>query len=399
MKKTLLSTLILLAFNTHSMSEIWSDVTFVGDVSTQTWAAIAPISVTTTNGGTYTNGTWTNSYRISATNWGGRIPLSTNVVVVRVANAATSAVVLRWPAHGGISRYVVERSYDAGTTWTNWATTAAGTTNFTDNGSNTWTASIFTNLFSQVANGTWPWATPQMVTDLVVVATQSLGSMQAQISSNDAEIGTLTTRSDTMSNQVANLSNGIPWGLATTTNTATNLFGTSAGSTATGTYVKVSDYAGYQSYYLANGGIYGSFWVWYDASYSGGSYVISTNQGTRNSPWFVRETTTNFLGSYVNQQAGFPVVIADARAPVAFASLAVYSAQAGTSTWATTANDANNLGGIPASSYLTNAPLAWTLFPGKSGTLAVLDTAGITNTLVFTNGLVGSWATNGVEIP
>jgi len=120
---------------------------FMDDVSVGTWSAISNVSSATTTGGTYTNGTYTNYYRFSGTNIKGRLPLSTNLVVTFVGNTnSTNAVIVYWPSYGGLMQYVVERSYDAGSTWSNWTTVTPWNTNLTDYGTNAWTATLYTNL-------------------------------------------------------------------------------------------------------------------------------------------------------------------------------------------------------------------------------------------------------------
>lgn len=225
-------------------------------------------------------------------------------------------------------------------------------------------------------------------TNRVLLLEAAKTNLQAQIDSTTNRVlvlevakTNLQAQIDTSTNTLTILSNAIPWGLTTATNTFTNLLGTSSGSTATGTYTKVADYTGYPSYYLADGGMYGSFWVWYDTA--GSDYIISTNQGVKQVPYFVLADTTNFLGSYGNQQAGFPVVISDASTSTVYASLSVYSTSAGT---------ASNLGGVPASQYTTNSSTL------RSVTNMWIDAGGVTQQQVFTAGRLLSWKTNSVEV-
>jgi hypothetical protein len=149
--------LCLFAANPSS-AQIYSKTIFVGDVTTEQWSAVAAISSLVTNGGYYTAGTHTNYYRLSATNLAGRIPLSTNIVVIFAGNTNTSnAVALSWTRAPGINRHVIEKSYDAGASWTNWLTLAPDVATWLDTGANTWTASIYTNNVAQIPPAQYPW--------------------------------------------------------------------------------------------------------------------------------------------------------------------------------------------------------------------------------------------------
>ena len=160
---------------------------YYGDVTTGTWPTLnASSNAVYTAAGTYTNGLYTNYYRLSYTNLLGRGPLApvtiaftgnpstipgTNTVTFIYTNilghgvwvptvigytgdtntiVGTNTVSLTWQIQGGAAGYIIERSLDAGTSWTNWVATGPTSTNFYDYGTNTWTASTFTNLYSPI---------------------------------------------------------------------------------------------------------------------------------------------------------------------------------------------------------------------------------------------------------
>ena len=161
MKKMFLAFVLVALFARTGAAQFYSDVTFVGSVRTGSYHAIIGIASAGTNGGYYTNPvTLTNYYRMSGTNGDGRIPLSTNVIVTFTGGTNTNAVILAWTRSPGINRQVIEKSYDLGGTWTNWLTVGPTTTTWLDTGSNTWTTNIFTNAFSLIPAGTYPWLTP-----------------------------------------------------------------------------------------------------------------------------------------------------------------------------------------------------------------------------------------------
>lgn len=141
---------------------IYSRTVFYGDVSVGSWAAMTNLRSYCTSGGAYTNGAVTNYYRLSATNRLGRLPLSTNVIVVcpGVTNGSgTNAIALTWARYDGISSYVIEVSTNAGTYWSNWLTLGPSYTNWTDTGTNGWTNSIFTNAHTTlIASPSVPWS-------------------------------------------------------------------------------------------------------------------------------------------------------------------------------------------------------------------------------------------------
>lgn len=135
---------------------------YMDDVSVGSWTArVSDVSICTTNGGTYTNGvTWTNTYRFTATNLLGRIPATTNYTQIFTGDtngAGTTAVYLAWSRYEGVSDYVIERSLDAGTTWTQYVTVAVSTTNWSDLGTNTWSAGSVVSNVSLIPEPSVPW--------------------------------------------------------------------------------------------------------------------------------------------------------------------------------------------------------------------------------------------------
>lgn len=160
--------------------EVYSSVTFVGDVHTSSWSAVEGITYAVTNGGTYTNvATVTNYYRLSGTNIGGRIPLSTNIIVAITQSPTTNAIRLSWTRKGGIDRHVIEKSHDLGVTWTNWLSVSPSTNSWLDTGTNVWAATIFTNVYTALPAPAYDFATDVEVsthTGLVGTAAHGLGS-------------------------------------------------------------------------------------------------------------------------------------------------------------------------------------------------------------------------------
>jgi hypothetical protein len=138
----------------------YSSVTFMRDVQVGSWLSITNVSAQNfTTGGTYTNGIYTNWYRINGTNRDGRLPvsLSTNVIWTGTTNQS-NAVIVTWLQNGGINNYIIERSTN-GTLWDSWLVVpGVASTSWTDYGTNTWTNSIFTNVFAtEVPAPDVPW--------------------------------------------------------------------------------------------------------------------------------------------------------------------------------------------------------------------------------------------------
>ena len=157
---------------------IYGPTVFMDDVSLGTWSAIdtADVSIATTTGGTWTNATaYTNYYRICGTNAKGRLPASDVLSITFTGNTnTTNAVAISWERYDGIRSYVIEYSAD-NASWTNWLTATANTTNWTDTGTNSWTQTMFTNLYSVIASPSTPFG-----------STQDVASLQAQITANTA---------------------------------------------------------------------------------------------------------------------------------------------------------------------------------------------------------------------
>lgn len=130
---------------------------YYDQLSAGTWTNVAGLSSNAlySSGGTYTNGVYTNHYRVSYTNIRGRGPgASWKIVFTGNTNGnsahGTNAVNISWAAKGGAASYIVEKSHDAGATWTNWVSVGASSTNWIDRGTNSWTNSIFTNAYSLI---------------------------------------------------------------------------------------------------------------------------------------------------------------------------------------------------------------------------------------------------------
>jgi hypothetical protein len=139
--------------------KITGKTVFMDDVSLGSWGAITTGTAAATTGGYYTS-LVTNWYRLSGTNFKGRLPVSSDItlVVSGNTNGTTNAVQLAFEPYAGVESYVVVKSFDAGSTWTNWLALSPSATNWTDTGSNSWTHSNFTNLFSLIPAPTSPWA-------------------------------------------------------------------------------------------------------------------------------------------------------------------------------------------------------------------------------------------------
>ena len=151
----------------------YSKTVFYNDVSVGTWQAVSNVSATRSTGGSYTTGAYTNYWRVNGTNLQGRLPVSGVVTSSWVGSTNLSnSVVVSWSPRDGVMKYVVERSQD-GTTWTNWQTVSALTTNFTDLGTATtnWNYTLFTNLYVEIGSPTVPWTPAGTLPVGAVVAT------------------------------------------------------------------------------------------------------------------------------------------------------------------------------------------------------------------------------------
>lgn len=172
-----------------------SPLDFFRDVSVQSYTAIENISIKVTNGGTFTNGTFTNFYRVNATSLVGRLPTSVIVSVIFKGNTNTSnAVFLSWSKKAGLRRYIIEFATNTAN-FTNWVDIAITTTNFTDLGTNIPIENLLTSVYSQIPSPTVPWGT-----------TQDVASVQAQVTSNDQDIANLFTSNTAQEASISALS-------------------------------------------------------------------------------------------------------------------------------------------------------------------------------------------------
>jgi hypothetical protein len=163
LSKLTLCALCILLFNSRSYSAIvYGPTIYKGDVSVGSWVAHTNITAATTSGGAYTNAAgYTNYYRFSGTNPLGRIPLTSNIVVSFVGSTnATNAVLLTWRYYAGLTSNIIERSYDAGATWTNWYAVRPTATNWTDLGTNALAGTnAFINAFpTLIPSPSVPWS-------------------------------------------------------------------------------------------------------------------------------------------------------------------------------------------------------------------------------------------------
>ncbi|NQT92554.1 MAG: hypothetical protein HQ559_07325 [Lentisphaerae bacterium] len=168
------------AFATPAQAGTMGKTIFMSDVSVGSWTAISNLTIDTTSGGTYTNATTnTITCRISGTNKTGRLPVSTNAAISFLGGTnGTNAVTLTWPRYDGVRNYVIEKSYDAGATWTNWLTLGPSVTNWTDTGTNSWTDSVFTNAYTTLMPApTVPWSPSQDVAEIEA----NLGTVSARV--------------------------------------------------------------------------------------------------------------------------------------------------------------------------------------------------------------------------
>ena len=134
---------------------VFSPVRFYRTVSTGTWTPISSIIGVSTNGGIYTNGSYTLYYRVNGTNQLGQLPVSGTLTNTFTAHVTlTNAVKVGWEAKDGVDVYVVERSTDQ-ISWTNWATVSPLISYFVDTGTNMTNNTTF--------EGTYPNMVPPSV--------------------------------------------------------------------------------------------------------------------------------------------------------------------------------------------------------------------------------------------
>ena len=207
MNRTIAAAALALFATLASAKTEYDPITFKGAVSVGGWDAISNLTYITTTGGNYTNGAYTNTYRVSGTNWLGRIPMSSNITVTATGSSnAANMVRLFWDRYDGIRRYAVDRSYDAGVTWTNWIELGAASTNFDDTGLNTWTNQTFTNVHTTIlVSPSVPW-TPASNLTALADATNDLTAraivIEAATNSLDSEVDALQTATNSLDGEV-----------------------------------------------------------------------------------------------------------------------------------------------------------------------------------------------------
>ncbi len=131
-----------------------NDPTFYGTMSVGTWTNVQSfIGMVTNTGSTYTNG-WTNTYRMSGTNLLGRISYTTNTSLGINGTTNEDAYYFEWRRSERIRHYILERSSDGGSTFTNYVAIAPNVTNWTDSGIEVWAAGNISN-YSLVPNSTF----------------------------------------------------------------------------------------------------------------------------------------------------------------------------------------------------------------------------------------------------
>lgn len=188
MKKLLIFLMFFSLIVKSYAGDIFGETRFFYDVSVETNVALDGITISTTSGGTFTNGVNTNFYRIFFTNNIGHNPLSTNFGIIFTGNTnSTNAVRITWNREGGAVGYVVERSFDAGASFTQFFNVAAATTNFVDTNGTPFFTGPVTNSISPIPFPSVPWLAGADIAALT--ATQS--SHTAQIQSNDNELAIL----------------------------------------------------------------------------------------------------------------------------------------------------------------------------------------------------------------
>jgi len=136
-----------------------SPIVYLRNVSVASYTAVSNVTISLTNGGTFTNGSFTFFYRVNGTNSGGRLPISAVVTQSFTGSTNTNAVVISWENKDGVRRYVVERSED-GINFTNTLTFKASVTQYIDQGTDTFTVGFFTNDVAVIPEPEVPW--PEM---------------------------------------------------------------------------------------------------------------------------------------------------------------------------------------------------------------------------------------------
>lgn len=145
---------------------IYSDVKFYGNVHMATnREAVVIVSAVATNGGTYLGDDRGISYRVCATNYRGRLPVSTNVSLYLDGSPANSAVLLTWEHVGGATGYVVERATNL--VFDQWISVSPHQNTLLDTGSNSWQSGTFSNLYTLLPPPIFPWASKEAVSSEV----------------------------------------------------------------------------------------------------------------------------------------------------------------------------------------------------------------------------------------
>ncbi len=141
-------------------SAVYGPTEFWGDVSVGTWSAVSNLNAVAgynVNGAFSAGTTYTNYYRVGYTNSAGRSPTSVVEQIIFTASSTTNIVTLHWELFYGGRAYVVEKSLDGGTTWTNWTTVHPQLTNWIDYGTNTYIETDWEAAYSVIPNPTVPW--------------------------------------------------------------------------------------------------------------------------------------------------------------------------------------------------------------------------------------------------
>ncbi len=188
MKKLIASIFVTIALACQAQAgDIFGETRFFYDVSVETNTQLDNVTIGTGSGGIFTNGVHTNVYRLTFTNQLGRGPLTTNRTIIFTGTTnLTNSVKLTWTAKGGASIYIIEKSFDQGTTFTSYFPVAAIFTNFTDLGTNASlvTGGSITSTVSLIPAPSVPWSVPGDLSALVATT----ATHTAQIASNQSDI-------------------------------------------------------------------------------------------------------------------------------------------------------------------------------------------------------------------
>jgi len=160
---------------------VYGGMQFFGDIKVGSWDPVSNLQCSaaiTTNSTIYTNNppvTNTFYYMIGATNKLGSIPVSMVVTCV-LDESFHNSVSITWDAKGGMSSYLLAKSYD-GTTFTNYFVIGAASTSYEDTGIETAKVGTITN-FSTIGSPTVDFSGAQSVLlPQVLVETQNLNDV------------------------------------------------------------------------------------------------------------------------------------------------------------------------------------------------------------------------------